>query len=79
MKLERDNLSNIDKNLINADFTDTLKRPLEVLAMSSAKTKDCILKLSQIQSQNNDKALKSFKKIAPKYQKMLLIWLQCQE
>ena len=73
MKLESDNLSSLDKNLINLDFTDAIKRPLEVLAMSSAETKDCILKLSQIQTQNNDKAQKSFKKIAPKYQRMLLI------
>ena len=50
-----------------------LRRPLEILATTSTSTQDFLQKLTQIQSQSTDKSTRSFKKIAPKYQRMLLI------
>ena len=44
-----------------------------MLATSASSTQDFMHKLTQIQAQNSDKSTRSFKKIAPKYQKMLLI------
>ena len=59
---------------INTDgIMQALQRPLEILATSASSTQDFMQKLTQIQSQNSEKASKSFKKIAPKYQRMLLM------
>lgn len=55
------------------DLERILKRPLEIMAASSCSTQNFMHKLTQIQDQNNDKSSKSFKKVAPTYQKMLLI------
>jgi hypothetical protein len=44
-----------------------------MLATSASSTQDFMHKLTQIQAQNLDKSTRSFKKIAPKYQKMLSI------
>jgi hypothetical protein len=52
---------------------ETLKRPFEVLATSASSTADFVEKLTQLQSQSNDKATKSFKKIPTKYQNMILV------
>jgi hypothetical protein len=49
------------------------KRPLEILASTSSSTQDFMQHLTQIQSTSNDKLTCSFKKIAPKYQRMLLL------
>ena len=59
--------------LRNNDLEKILKRPLEILASTSSSTHDFMHKLTQIQAQASDKYAKSFKKVAPKYQKMLLI------
>ena len=48
------------------------KRPLEILATSSSSTNELMQKLSSSQS-SSEKSTKSFTKIAPKYQKMILI------
>ena len=49
------------------------KRPLEILATTSSSTQDFMQRLTQIHSNSNDKLSRSFKKIAPKYQRMLLL------
>ena len=75
-KIEEDHLArrSTETNSIQStrNFDEVLKRPLEILASSASSTQDFMYKLTQIQSQNSDKSSKSFKKIAPKYQKMLL-------
>jgi hypothetical protein len=58
---------------LSSKLEDILKRPLEMLATSASSTQDFMQKLTQIQAQNSDKTSRSFKKIAPKYQKMLLV------
>ena len=55
------------------NFEQILQRPLEILATSSSSTQDFLQKLTQIHSQSNDKTARSFKKIAPKYKRMLLV------
>ena len=52
---------------------EVFRRPLEILATSSSSTQDFMQRLTQIQNQSNEKSNKSFKKIAPKYQRMLLV------
>ena len=49
------------------------QRPLEIIANSSTITREYLDKLTQIQTTNGEKQNKSFKKIAKKYQKMMLI------
>ena len=51
----------------------SLKRPFEVLAASSSSTSDFMEKLTQLQSQSNEKSAKNFKKIPSKYQNMILV------
>jgi hypothetical protein len=51
----------------------TIQRPLEMLATSAASNQDFLRKLTQIQTQTNDKTSKSFKKLPPKYQNMLQV------
>ena len=51
----------------------SLKRPFEVLAASSSSTSDFMEKLTQLQSQSNEKSSKSFKRIPTKYQNMILV------
>ena len=51
----------------------SLKRPFEVLAASQTQTSDFMEKLTHLQSQNNEKSSKSFKKIPIKYQNMILV------
>ena len=51
----------------------SLKRPFEVLAASSSSTSDFLEKLTQLQSQSQEKSSKSFKKIPIKYQNMILV------
>ena len=72
-KIEGDSLnpSSISSNTNNVE--NSLKRPLEIMAMSASTTTDCLQKLAQIQAQSNNKSLKSFSKLAPTYQQMLLI------
>ena len=61
---------------LQADILESIsKRPLEILAASSSSTQDYMQKLTQMQSQNNDKLTKLFKKIPPKYRNMLLVAL----
>ena len=60
------------ENALKRPLEESLKRPLEVLASSSSATQDLLQKLTQINSQNLDKASKSFKKIPTKFQKILL-------
>ena len=52
---------------------DTLKRPFEVLATTASTTAEFVEKLTQLQSQSNEKSTKSFKKIPSKYQNMILV------
>ena len=51
----------------------SLKRPFEVLAATSSSTTEFMEKLTQLQTQNNEKSSKTFKKIPAKYQQMILI------
>ena len=51
----------------------SLKRPFEVLAATSSSTTDFMEKLTQLQSQSNEKSSKTFKKIPAKYQQMILV------
>ena len=62
-----------NKDSILDHVEKSLKRPFEVLAASSSSTSDFMEKLTQLQSQNNEKTSKSFKKIPTKYQNMILI------
>ena len=55
------------------DLEDSLKRPFEVLAATCSSTSDFMEKLTQLQSQSNEKTSKSFKKIPAKYQQMILV------
>ena len=50
-----------------------LKRTFEALAMTTATTKDCMVKMTQIQSQNEIRKSKSFKIIKQKHQNILLV------
>ena len=50
-----------------------LQCPVEIIATFASSTQDFLQKLTQILSQKSEKASKSFKKIAPKYQRMLLM------
>ena len=47
--------------------------------MSASTTQEFMQKLTQIQASSSDKASKSFKKIAPKFQKLLLIGSSVQQ
>ena len=58
---------------ISDQVESSLKRPFEVLAASSSSTSDFMEKLTQMQSQSNEKSSKSFKKIPQKYQNMILV------
>ena len=64
-------------NKVNSNSTENLesifKRPLEILATSSSATNDFVQKLSSSQAISGEKVTRSFKKIAPKYQRMLLV------
>ena len=55
------------------NLNQVLQRPLEILATSSSSTQEFLQKLTQIHSQSNEKSARSFKKLAPKYQRMLLV------
>ena len=59
-------------NMINI-IKQVICCPLEILASSASSTQDFMHKLTQLHTQNVDKSTKSFRKIAPKYQKMLLV------
>ena len=73
--IESKNLKPISNFQSNAspNFKAILKRPLEILASSSSSTQDFMDRFTRIQSQNQEKTTRSFKKVAPKYQRMLLI------
>jgi hypothetical protein len=58
---------------ISAQVENSLKRPFEVLAASSSSTSEFMEKLTQLQSTNNEKSTKSFRKIPTKYQNMILV------
>ena len=55
------------------EITQTITRPLEMPASSAASNQDFLRKLTQIQSQTNDKTSKSFKKLPLKYQNMIKV------
>ena len=55
------------------DFTNSITRPLEMLASSAASNQDFLRKLTQIQTQSNDKTSKTFKKLPLKYQNMIKV------
>ena len=50
-----------------------IQRPLEIIASSSSVTREYLDKLTQIQATQGDKQTRSFKKIAKKYQRMMLV------
>ena len=49
------------------------QRPLEIIANSSTHTREYLDKLTQMQQSSGDKNTRNFKKLARKYQKMLLV------
>ena len=63
----------VDGSTIQQQVEATLKRPFEVLAATSSTTADFMDKLTQLQSQANEKSSKNFKKIPAKYQQMILV------
>ena len=58
---------------VTIDVEASLKRPFEVLAATSSSTSEFMEKLTQLQSQNNEKSSRNFKKIPAKYQQMILV------
>jgi hypothetical protein len=54
-------------------MTDQLKRPLELIGTSILSQQDFLRQLTTMQASSNDKTSKSFKKIPPKYQNMILV------
>jgi hypothetical protein len=65
--------SNTIEISIATQVESSLKRPFEVLAASSSSTSEFMEKLTQLQSSNNDKSTKSFRKVPSKYQNMILV------
>ena len=63
----------VDSIDIATQVEASLKRPFEVLAATSTSTTDFMEKLTLLQSQNGEKATKTFKKIPAKYQQMILV------
>ena len=61
------------KDSIFEQVEKSSKRPFEVFAASSSSTSLFMEKLTQLQSQNNEKSSKSFKKITTKHQNMILV------
>ena len=68
-----DSTDNSQRDSTSKEIASILKRPLEILASSSCSTQEFMDRLTKIQTQSQEKTAKSFKKVAPKYQKMLLI------
>lgn len=64
---------------ISHQVEQSLKRPFKVLATSSSSTSNFMEKLTQLQSQSNEKSSKSFKKIPIKYQNMILVAARISE
>lgn len=72
--LNQVDLTNARSNVnTSKEIESILKRPLEILATSSCSTHEFMDRLTKIQTQAQEKTARSFKKVAPKYQKMLLI------
>ena len=72
--------ANLTRNLPTQDSSNNsrshqdMQKPLEVIANSSSITRDYLDKLTEMQTSNSaDKPGKSFKKIAKKYQQMMLV------
>ena len=65
--------TNQDGDTISTQVDTSLKRPLEVLAASTASTSEFMDKLTQLQDQNANKTAKMFKKIPAKFQQMILV------
>lgn len=63
----------VDNAAIAIDVEASLKRPFEILAATSSSTSEFMEKLTQLQSQNQEKTTKTFKKIPAKYQQMILV------
>ena len=80
--LEDSNLINSKEEQTSSNVTNPtenlesiFKHPLEILATSSSATNEFVQRLSISQAVSGKKITKSFKKIAPKYQRMLLVAL----
>ena len=54
------------------ELESIFKRPLEIMATSSSSTNEMVQKMNSA-SDDKEKSSKSFKKVAPKYRKMLLV------
>ena len=52
---------------------NVLKTPMEVIAANSASTQDALVKLTEMHKKSSDSTTKSFKKVAPQYQHMMLV------
>ena len=50
-----------------------LSRPLELIAANSVTTQDALLKVTEIHTKTNDTTTKSFKKVPPQFQHMMLV------
>lgn len=76
-KVERDKIQDkvepASESFLSNQVEASLKRPFEILAATSASTSEFMEKLTQLQSQSNEKTSKTFKKIPPKYQQMILV------
>ena len=61
------------ENSISQDFTTSIQRPLEMIAVSSNTTQDFLSKLIQIQSSAQEKSSNLFTKSSDKVQNMMLV------
>ena len=58
----------------NSDIlTESIQKPLEIIAASSSSTQDFLSKLTQIQTSNQEKSSNSFAKLSDRVQKMIFV------
>jgi len=58
---------------VSPHLSDQLKKPLEMIGTSIVTQQDFLRQLTTMQASSNEKSSKSFKKIPPKYQNMILV------
>ena len=73
MYLTQEHPNNPNSNQTLSSDQDMIQRPLEIITSLSTITREYLDKLTQIQATNGDKQSRSFKKIAKKYQRMMLV------
>ena len=51
----------------------SLQTPIDIIAANSATTQDALVKLTELQTKSTESTTKSFKKVPPQYQHMMLV------